>query len=621
MKKLVSIFSLLVLWGALCYGQIENIRKLQKQLPFINDSLRYVDALNRLAMLSYENNVDSTFFYTEKARNIASRLRYAKGLADAANNLGIVYDMKGNLQLALRYYNNAYNRYQNIHDTANMVEAVMNIAMVYQELGRNQKAINEYKKAIATGSNLSRDSILSILYYNYLIQYRGSIPADSIPFYLNKAKGIATKYKDRRVLLAIEQLTADTYIKDNQHDKGITLLKQAASDAIKSKLYYMSLDILIELGDLYAPTDSATAVSYYKEGLNITEQKEYRVYNELISKKLYNFYASKNDIKQAFYYSRKLIELHEEQEKVDNASGVDFIEYALKDQQLESARVQSKYELWFLFLAVLVCMLTIIILLVLWRSWKQLRKTSGALRLQFDQSEDTMEALEVMNKNYARLIKVVAHDLRNPISAINSISDMLEPDEKLPADMKELMGLIRISSKNSIDLINDLLQTDFDQEQHFKMEVLNIDELLGECLSLLNFRAKDKNQQLILNAKAGVNIIGDREKLWRVINNLVVNAMKFSPEEGEIYVESTLSGNNVIIAVKDTGMGIPADIQSKVFDPFTTAKRNGTNGEQPFGLGLFISKQIVDAHKGKIWLESETEKGSVFYVELPALEK
>jgi tetratricopeptide (TPR) repeat protein len=260
MKKLISIFSLLVLWGALCYGQIENIRKLQKQLPFINDSLRYVDALNRLAMLSYENNVDTTFFYAEKARNIASRLRYAKGLADAANNLGIVYDMKGNLQLALRYYNNAYNRYQNIHDTSNMVESIMNIAMVYQELGKNQKAINGYRKAISMGANLSRDSILSILYYNYLIQYRGSIQTDSIPFYLKKAKGIATKYKDSRVLLAIEQLTADTYIKDKQRDKGIALLKEAASGALKNKLYYLSLDILIELGDLYALTDSSIAV-------------------------------------------------------------------------------------------------------------------------------------------------------------------------------------------------------------------------------------------------------------------------------------------------------------------------------------------------------------------------
>jgi signal transduction histidine kinase len=277
--------------------------------------------------------------------------------------------------------------------------------------------------------------------------------------------------------------------------------------------------------------------------------------------------------------------------------------------------------MWFLLLAVLVCLLTIIILLVLWRSWKQLRRTSGALKLQFEQSEDTMDALEVMNKNYARLIKVVAHDLRNPISAINSISDMLDPDEKLPADMKELVGLIKISSKNSIDLINDLLQTDFDQEQSFKMEVLNIDDLLGECLRLLGFRAKDKSQELLLNAHAGANVMGDREKLWRVINNLVVNAIKFSPDDSEILVESKLSANNVIITVKDAGMGIPANIQSRVFDPFTTAKRNGTNGEQPFGLGLFISKQIVDAHKGKIWLESEPEKGTTFYVELPAIEK
>jgi signal transduction histidine kinase len=72
--------------------------------------------------------------------------------------------------------------------------------------------------------------------------------------------------------------------------------------------------------------------------------------------------------------------------------------------------------------------------------------------------------------------------------------------------------------------------------------------------------------------------------------------------------------------VKDTGLGIPDDIQDKIFDPFTTARRKGTQGEQPFGLGLYISKQIVEAHNGKIWVESEPGKGTTFYVELPILE-
>jgi signal transduction histidine kinase len=617
MKKLATLFSLMVLLSTACYGQIEAIKKLQKQLPLIKDSMRYVDALNRMAMLLYENNVDSTFSYTERARSIAERLQYAKGKADAANNLGIVYDMKGNLQLALRYYNDGYNRFKAISDTADMVQGIMNIAMVYQELGKDQKAVSSFKSAIETGKGLSRDSIMSLVWYNYLILYPDNFAKDSIPVYINKAKRIAEKYKDKRVLLAIEQLTADNYIKNGQKDKGVALLQQAAFDAIKNNLYYLSLDIIIDLGDSFAPTDSAKAVTYYKQALYITQLKQYTVYTESVSKKLYDFYTARKDTAKAFFYSQQLLKLHEDQEKVENNSGIDFIEYALKDQELESAQVQSRFELNFLILAVVVCILMVVILVILWRNWKQLRKTSDALRLQFEQSESTMEALEVMNNDYSRLIKIVAHDLRNPISAISTISGMLHPDENLPADMKELMSLVQVSSKNSLDLINELLETDFDQRQKIKMEPVNVDELLHQCVSLLSFRAKDKGQQLTLNGNAHVRISGEYEKLWRVMNNLIVNAIKFSPEGAQIHVESRIAENKLLITVNDAGLGIPADIQNKIFDPFTSAKRAGTQGEQAFGLGLYISKQIIEAHNGKIWFESEPGKGTTFYVELP----
>jgi signal transduction histidine kinase len=75
--------------------------------------------------------------------------------------------------------------------------------------------------------------------------------------------------------------------------------------------------------------------------------------------------------------------------------------------------------------------------------------------------------------------------------------------------------------------------------------------------------------------------------------------------------------NEVVIAVTDTGMGIPANLQNKIFDPFTSARRQGTHNEQPIGLGLYISKQIIEAHHGKIWFESDAGKGTVFYISLP----
>jgi signal transduction histidine kinase len=450
-----------------------------------------------------------------------------------------------------------------------------------------------------------------------LILYPGSFAKDSIPFYINKARQIATKYKDKRVLLAIEQLTADNYIKNGQKDKGVALLQQAAAGALENNLNYLSLDIIIELGDSFAPTDSAMAVSYYKQALNIAQKKKYTVYTESVSKKIYDFYTARKDTAKAFFYSQQLLKLHEEQEKVENNSGIDFIEYALKDQELEAAQGQSKFELRFLFLAAFICGLMVIILVVLWRNWKQLRKTSNALRLQFEQSESTMEALEVMNNDYSRLIKIVAHDLRNPISAISTISGMLHPDENLPADMKELMSLVQVSSKNSLDLINELLETDFDQHQKIKLEQVNVDEMLHQCISLLSFRAKDKNQQLTLNSNVHVKIKGEYEKLWRVMNNLIVNAIKFSPEGAQVHVESRIVENKLLITVNDAGLGIPVDIQNRIFDPFTSAKRAGTQGEQAFGLGLYISKQIIEAHNGKIWFESQPGKGTTFYVELP----
>jgi len=619
MRKPAQLFSLLVLWTAMCFGQINNIRSLKQRLPLIKDSLHYVDALNRLGLLLYEENVDSALYFTEQARAISNRLQYAKGLADAANNLGIVYDMKGNMQLALRYYNDAFNRYQAIHDPPNMVQAIMNIAMVYQEIGKNDKGKKTFKNAVAMGAGLQRDSIMSLVWYNYLSIYPDDFPKDSIPAYIDKATRIATKYHDKRVLLAIEQLTADNFIKNNQRDKGVALLQHAATEAVNNNLYYLSLDIIIDLGDLYAPTDSAKTVSYYKQALYIAELKEYRVYIELVSKRLYSYYSSKNDIAKAFLYSQKLIALHDEEAKFDNSSGIDYIEYALKDQQLESEKLQSKFELKFLILALVVCVLAIILLVVLWRNWKQLRKTSGALRMQFEQSESTMEALELMNNNYARLIKIVAHDLRNPVSAINSISSMLQPDETLSDENKELMNLVKVSSKNSLDLINELLETDFDQQQTLKMEEINPCELLEQCVNLLSFRAKDKNQELILINNTPAKIIGDQEKLWRVVNNLIVNAIKFSPAGAEIFIECRKLDDKIMLSVRDAGIGIPAEIQSKIFDPFTTSRRKGTDGEQPFGLGLYISKQIIEAHKGSIWFESDPDKGTTFFVQLPLL--
>jgi two-component system sensor histidine kinase VicK len=103
------------------------------------------------------------------------------------------------------------------------------------------------------------------------------------------------------------------------------------------------------------------------------------------------------------------------------------------------------------------------------------------------------------------------------------------------------------------------------------------------------------------------------------LENLLSNAVKFTHAGGQVTISLKNKGKKVLLQVSDTGIGIPQKLQTSIFDKFTKANRKGTKGESTTGLGLFIVKQIVDIHHGKIWLESEEGIGTTFFIELPSI--
>ena len=139
---------------------------------------------------------------------------------------------------------------------------------------------------------------------------------------------------------------------------------------------------------------------------------------------------------------------------------------------------------------------------------------------------------------------------------------------------------------------------------------------VAHCVDLLHYKADAKGQYINLQTTPVILSV-NREKIWRVVSNLIANAIKFSPSGASILVKLEEKEKHVIIAVEDHGIGIPVEIKDKIFDMFTEARRPGTAGEQPFGLGLAISKQIVEAHGGEIWFNSKRDNGTIFYVKLP----
>jgi len=289
------------------------------------------------------------------------------------------------------------------------------------------------------------------------------------------------------------------------------------------------------------------------------------------------------------------------------------------DVNKEYTRLQHEYNLIVLkkrnqqqqLLIIAVVALALLAALIAFLFWHFNRNISEKNILM----QKALNALEQSQEDNTRMMKIVAHDLRNPIGGITSIASLMLDDEQITDDQRMMLELIKTSGQNSLELVSDLLQV-HTRAEGLKKEPVDISQLLHYCVDLLRPKAKAKEQQIELTAAPLILAIS-REKMWRVISNLIANAIKFSPTGAMITVKLARRANNVRIDVEDHGIGIPAEMKDKIFDMFTEAKRPGTAGEQPFGLGLAISRQIVEAHNGTLRFESKPDKGTTFIIELP----
>lgn len=224
--------------------------------------------------------------------------------------------------------------------------------------------------------------------------------------------------------------------------------------------------------------------------------------------------------------------------------------------------------------------------------------------------------LQHINNTKDSILSIVAHDLRNPVTAILGVSDLIRTGN---ADLHSCLELINRSCSNALSIINDLLDITELGNEDFKLEteLCELNDFIKETIESNSFNAKDKHISLGFKTNRDDLFVQiNKDKFKRVISNLLSNAIKFSHAKSKVIVHTELNEDHVLICVQDFGIGIPASLQEIIFNKFTKAGRRGTAGEKSFGLGMSIVKQIVKLHAGDIWLESEENKGTSVYIKL-----
>ncbi|HEX6574776.1 MAG TPA: ATP-binding protein [Gemmatimonadaceae bacterium] len=218
------------------------------------------------------------------------------------------------------------------------------------------------------------------------------------------------------------------------------------------------------------------------------------------------------------------------------------------------------------------------------------------------------------------MIGIVSHDLRNPVNAVKMLTGVMldRPNgEPLSPEVANYASVIRQAAEQMDELIQDLLDVTRVEAGRLAVSAKreNTEELLSDTLRMLAPVASEKGISLKLNAPDDLpDVMADRERFRQAISNLVGNAVKFSPSGTDILVRVAVLDGEMVFSVGDRGMGMTAEQLAHAFDRFWQSSRTDRQGA---GLGLAITKGIVEAHGGRIWAESSPGKGSTFYFTLP----
>jgi signal transduction histidine kinase len=300
---------------------------------------------------------------------------------------------------------------------------------------------------------------------------------------------------------------------------------------------------------------------------------------------------------------------------------VDFDrDFQVLDQRytLVALKRESQLKSTYLLNAITFCVMSMIIIVFFIKS----RNRSWAKMDSIDHYEAHLKlavnAVEQKNKDLSQVLSILEHDLKMPVAAVGSMAEILLLETGRPEDERELLDLIKVTSWDLKAVIDNLFEVGNSPDLNdAEQEIIDIEKILFSSVSIMKYRAAEKNQIIYLSTCGEFFVKINGEKLWRVINNLLINAIKFSRSHTAIYVNMARNNDVIEISIKDEGVGIPLEARSRLFDLFTAAKRKGTAGEASFGLGLYTVKRIVESYGGEIWFESTENKGSTFHVAFP----
>ncbi len=602
----------------------------------INYNFNLHKARNKSRAMFYADSMLYLFNSPEK------KMKYPRGYALANFSKGDVLFDNNQYNEAYRYYYLGKVIANNSFDVCAFSDYSYRMAMTMYKQEHYREAATYFKNSYNEHSTCSltfrtfyrRQELLD----NIGISYSKINKYDSAMYFFKQGLELidqeATRFSTGKNLLDVARGViygnlANVYIKQGNYPLAKQLLKKSITINLRKGNDNHDAQLSeLKLAHIYHDRNEQDSLlsllqTVHRQSDTIKNQDIQADWNYLMAKYL----IKKNDAKTAMAYFAAYGRINDsiaaKQKILKEADINEQIKRLEKNYEFNKLKRDNEVQNILLKVAIVFAILLLIIIFLVHSNWQRSKKNVeklDSLNSQINEQNITLNnawlELNDSSQEKDRILRTVAHDLRNPIGGISSLSGLMI-EEAENDEQKNAISLIKETSDNSIELINEILEATNNKKTTLAKELADVNSIIANSVELLRFKAAEKNQEIKTSRlEKPVELLLNREKIWRVISNLITNAIKFSPVGGTIWVTTRATDDGVYICVKDDGIGVPDNLKDKVFNMFTEAKRTGTAGEKSFGLGLSICKQIIESHEGKIWFENNPEGGAKFCISL-----
>jgi signal transduction histidine kinase len=509
------------------------------------------------------------------------------------NELGTTSIKKGELENAFEYFQEALAMISIVRIPS--LEALVrhNMGKAFTVNSQFDKALEQYKQALAIRRRLGEryEEALLLLEAGDLFAAQNNTERAYANY--KAALEVYQKIQDKRGVASAYSKIGKWYYLKGDNKQAIANLNLAIStaqaaehrEALRDSYEHLSLAHKA-LGDYKAALDNKERYVNVLEFIQ-NEERDHHVIE-----------------KQTSY----LLEQKESQ--------IDTLEEDRKERERELSEQRQKQR----FLYAILALVFVVVLLVMYmylikrRSNRELKAINATVEAQNVQ-------LQSLNATKDKFFSIIGHDLKGPLNSLTSFSNLLINyfDSLSKEEIQNLAKDLDKSLKNLYALLNNLLEWARSQTGNidFTKEQFDINEVLQQNKELLSTQASTKELAILYEAGESISVSAHKQSITTVVRNLISNAIKFTPKGGAIKLEVKQSSNEVVVSVADTGVGMNQAVLDKLFRLDAKHSTLGTANEKGTGLGLILCKDFVEKNGGRVWVESEIGKGSIFYFTIP----